>query len=83
MLILDEISSSADVISQEKINEILSELKGKKTIITIAHRFQILKNCDKIIYMDNAKVVDMGTFKELYEKYDDFKKMVELSSFEI
>ena len=83
VLILDEITSSSDVISQEKINNILEELKGKKTIITIAHRFQILKNCNKIIYMDNAKIIDIGTFKELSEKYEEFKKMIELSNFEI
>lgn len=83
VLILDEITSSSDVISQDKINEILSELKGKKTIITIAHRFQILKHCNKIVYMDNAKIIDIGTFKELSEKYDEFRKMVKLSNFEI
>jgi ABC-type multidrug transport system fused ATPase/permease subunit len=83
VLILDEITSSSDVISQDRINDVLNSLKGKKTIITIAHRFQILKHCNKIIYMDNAKIINIGSFKELSEKYDDFKKMVELSNFEI
>lgn len=83
ILILDEVSSSCDVISQEKINNILKELKGTKTIISIAHRLQILKYCDKIIYMDKGKIIDVDTLKALYDKYDEFKRIVELSSFEI
>ena len=83
VLILDEATSSVDVLSEDKINDILFELKGKKTIISIAHRLQILKYCDKIIFMDEAKIIDIGTFSELNEKYDDFRKIVELSSFKI
>ena len=45
MLILDEITSSVDVQTEELINKILFELKGKKTIISIAHRLNILKHC--------------------------------------
>lgn len=81
VLILDEITSSIDVISEDKINDILAQIKGTRTIISIAHRLQILKNCDKIIYMDKGKIVDIDTFKNLSEKYEDFKKIVELSSF--
>ena len=83
VLILDEITSSSDVLTEDKINDILLELKGKKTIISIAHRFQILKHCNKIIFMDEAKIIDVGTFTKLSEKYEDFKKMVELSNFKI
>ncbi len=81
IIILDEATSAIDVLSEEKINEILFELKGKKTIISIAHRLQILKHCNKIIYMDNSKILDIGTFKYLEEKYPDFKQIIELSSF--
>ena len=81
VLILDEISSSSDVLAEEKIIDILNEKKGDKTIISIAHRLHILKNCDKIIYMDAGKIIDIDTFKVLSEKYDEFRKMVELSNF--
>ncbi|MBR3832426.1 MAG: ATP-binding cassette domain-containing protein, partial [Mycoplasmataceae bacterium] len=83
VLILDEITSSSDVINEEKINEILLELKGQKTIIAIAHRLQILKHCSKIIYMDNGKIVDIDSFSTLSNKYEEFKKMIELSNFKI
>lgn len=83
ILILDEITSSSDVIAENEINNILLNLKGQKTIIAIAHRFNILKHCDKIIYMNEGKIVDIDTFDSLNKKYKEFNKMVELSSFKI
>ena len=81
IIILDEATSAIDVLSEEIINEILFKLKGKKTIISIAHRLQILKHCNKIIYMDNAKILDIGTFGYLEDKYADFEKIIKLSTF--
>ena len=83
ILILDEITSSCDVLSEDKINDILLDLKGKKTIIAIAHRLNILKYSNKIIYMDEGKIIDIGTFSELSEKYDEFKNIIKLSEFKI
>ena len=83
VFILDEITSSSDVFNEDKINEILSQLKGQKTMIVIAHRLQILKHCNRIIYMDSGKIIDIDTFKGLNEKYEDFRKMIKLSSFKI
>ena len=83
VLILDEITSSSDVLVEDEINNILFDLKGKKTIIAIAHRLNVLKYCDKIIYMDEGKIVDIDTFKALNDKYEEFRKIIELSSFKI
>ena len=83
IIILDEATSSLDVISENKINNILKDLKGKKTIISIAHRLHILKYCDKIIYMDEGKIIDFDTFKNLNTKYEEFRKMIELSDFKV
>ena len=61
VLFLDEATSSLDVNTE---SEILGELKifKEKTIISIAHRINTLKNCDKIYCFDNGKVVDEGNF---------------------
>lgn len=83
ILILDEITSSCDVLVEEEINDILLSLKGKKTIIAIAHRLNILKHCDRIIYMDDGEIIDIDTFKALNDKYDEFRKIIQLSSFKI
>ena len=61
LLILDEATSSLDINTE---SQILDELKifKEKTIISIAHRINTLKNCDKIYYFDNGKIVDQGNF---------------------
>ena len=61
VLFLDEATSSLDVNTE---SQILDELKifKEKTIISIAHRINTLKNCDKIYRFDNGKVVDEGNF---------------------
>ena len=78
IIILDEATSSIDTISEEKINNILNELKGKKTIISIAHRLQTLKNCDKIIFINNDGTINFDTYKNLETNNQDFKKTINL-----
>ena len=54
-------------------------LKGNKTIIVIAHRLCTLKECDKLIYINDGAIVDIGTFEELEKSHDDFKNLIKLS----
>ncbi len=61
ILFLDEATSSLDINTE---SQILDELKvfKEKTIISVAHRINTLKNCDKIFCFDKGKVVDQGNF---------------------
>ena len=63
VLFLDEATSSLDVNTE---SQILDELKifKEKTIISIAHRINTLKNCDKIYRFDHGRVVDQGEFNK-------------------
>lgn len=68
ILILDEATSSLDAKSEKEVQEALENLmKGKLTLI-IAHRFSTIQNVDKIIVIDQGKIVDMGDPKELSQK---------------
>ncbi len=79
ILVLDEATSNLDVKIENKLTEIISENKGNKTIIAIAHRLSTLLNCDKIVYLKNGKLVDVGSFQELSDKYPDFEEIIKLS----
>lgn len=79
LLILDEATSSLDVKVENEFTEILNTLKGKKTIIAISHRFSMLKHCDRIIYLHEGKLIDIGTFNELSDKYPEFERIIKLS----
>ena len=63
VLFLDEATSSLDVKTE---SQILDELKifKEKTIISIAHRINTLKNCDQIYRFDNGKIVDRGDYNK-------------------
>ena len=79
IIVLDEATSNLDVKIENKLTEVISEIKGSKTIIAIAHRLSTLVNCDRIVYLKDGRLVDVGTFQELSEKYADFEEIVKLS----
>lgn len=79
VLIFDEATSSLDVETEHEITQMLTSLKGNKTIIVITHRLCTLKECDKLIYLKDGAIVDIGTFEELEKSHDDFKNLIKLS----
>lgn len=81
LLILDEATSSLDVETENFVSENVANLKGEKTIIAIAHRLSTLKKCDRIIYLEEGKIKDEGTFDKLKEKHKEIENILKLSSF--
>ena len=79
VLVLDEATSSLDVPTEGEITRAINALKGKQTIIAIAHRLATLKSCDRILYFDEGKLIDTGTFESLSERHSKFDEMVKLS----
>lgn len=68
ILIFDEATSSLDSISERYVKQALDNLaKQGKTIIVIAHRLSTVKNADMIVVIDDGKVVETGTHRELFK----------------
>ena len=65
ILIFDEVTSSLDTLLVEKIKEIFENLKLDHTIIIITHKKDVMKIADKIIVLNNGKIVGQGNHKEL------------------
>ncbi len=65
LLILDEATSSLDASSEALVQEALDELMKKRTTIVIAHRLSTIINADRILAMENGRIVEMGSHAEL------------------
>ena len=66
LLILDEATSSLDTKSERLVQNALDNLMKNRTVLVIAHRLSTIKNADKIIVIDEGKIVEAGTHDELY-----------------
>ena len=78
ILILDDSVSAVDVKTEKIILDNLRETRKGKTTILIAHRITTVENMDKIIFIDDGELLDVGTHDELYERCVDYRNMVEL-----
>ena len=67
IMILDEATSSVDVVTEDRIQKAVRELLNGRTSIIIAHRLSQITNCDKIVVIDGGTVSEIGSHDELIE----------------
>lgn len=77
ILILDEAMAAVDSENERLIGEAIDDLSKDKTIITIAHHLNTIRDSDQIIVMDKGLVLDAGSHEELMKRCDFYKDMVE------
>ena len=82
ILILDDSVSAVDTGTEKTILENLRETRKGKTTILIAHRISTIRTMDKLIYIENNRIADVGTHEELYERCPGYRKMVNLQKLE-
>jgi len=80
IVILDEATSSVDTVTERMIQEALERLVKGKTTIAIAHRLSTLRNADKLVILDEGKIVEQGTHNELLERNGVYAKLVKMQT---
>ncbi|MCQ2488216.1 MAG: NHLP bacteriocin export ABC transporter permease/ATPase subunit [Clostridia bacterium] len=75
ILMLDEATSALDNITQKKVTEAVNSLDC--TRVVIAHRLSTIQHADRIIYLDQGKIIEEGTYDELIAKDSSFARLVE------
>ena len=80
ILILDEATSAVDTETELAIQGALERLEKGRTVLSIAHRLSTLRNATHLIVIDDGKVTESGTHKELMEKKGTFYKLSKLQT---
>ncbi len=81
ILILDEATSALDSESEKLVQDALYNLMKERTSIIIAHRLSTIQHVDKIVVIDEGKIIEEGTHEELLKSSGNYKRLVELQTF--
>lgn len=80
ILVLDEATASVDTETERAIQASLEKLIQNRTTISIAHRLSTLRSADRLIVLDNGKLVESGTHEELVKQRGVYYKLLQLQS---
>jgi ABC-type multidrug transport system fused ATPase/permease subunit len=78
ILVLDEATSSLDGETEADISQAIYNLKGKTTLIVIAHRLASVRNCDSVVYLEDGKLIAQGDFEQVRRLVPNFDKQASL-----
>jgi ATP-binding cassette subfamily C protein len=82
VLVLDEATSSLDGVTEREIVEAIERLRTDRTMIVIAHRLSTVRSCDRLVFMAEGKIVDVGSWDDLAARNAAFRRLVDLSKTE-
>lgn len=77
VLMLDEATSALDNMTQARIQQAIANVRGDRTVITIAHRLSTVVHADRILFIGQGRVLDQGTHQELLERCAPYRKLYE------
>jgi len=75
LLVLDEATSALDNQTEIEVMEAIESLDRNLTIIIIAHRLTTVRNCDRIVVMENGRINGIGTYSELEKSHKGFQRL--------
>jgi ABC-type multidrug transport system fused ATPase/permease subunit len=78
LLVLDEATSALDGETELNLSDAMTNLKGRTTIIMIAHRLSTVRNADTVIYVDGGEIKCIGSFEEVRGSIKDFDRQANL-----
>jgi ABC-type multidrug transport system fused ATPase/permease subunit len=83
ILVLDEATSNLDVETEREVNAAIRELQAGRTTLTIAHRLSTVQNADRILVLEQGRVVEQGRHAQLLAKGGVYARIFELQKDEV
>ena len=81
LLFLDEATSALDSATENFIQNNIEKIKGTKTMVISAHRLSTVKKADRIVILEKGKIISVGSFNNLIDNDENFKRMIDLQEF--
>jgi ABC-type multidrug transport system fused ATPase/permease subunit len=78
ILILDEATSALDTASEQMVQKALDSLLEGRTVLMIAHRLSTVRKADRIVVLDQGKVLESGSHEELIRQQGKYQRLFEL-----
>jgi ATP-binding cassette subfamily C protein len=78
LLIMDEATSALDAESEAEIQKALDSMRGKVTVVLIAHRLNTIQHADMVVLVEDGLVKDSGSFQELIKRNPSVERVVDL-----
>ena len=78
ILVMDEATSALDAETEAAISDVLANLEGNVTTLTVAHRLATVRAADQVVYLAGGRVLAMGTFEEVRRAVPQFDRQAEL-----
>jgi ABC-type multidrug transport system fused ATPase/permease subunit len=83
IVVMDEPTSALDAMTEADVSATLARLKGRRTVVLIAHRLSTVRSFERILFMESGRVLAQGDFKTLYLQQSRFRAMVDLLSMDM
>jgi ABC-type multidrug transport system fused ATPase/permease subunit len=77
VLILDEATSNLDAESEASVQAALARVRRQRTTIIVAHRLSTVRDADRIIVIDGARIVEQGRHDDLMARRGTYRRLVE------
>ena len=77
IILFDEATSALDNETQANIQKAINNISSEYTMLIVAHRLSTIKDCNKIIVVNDGKICGIGSHKELYKNNELYKSLYE------
>jgi ABC-type multidrug transport system fused ATPase/permease subunit len=78
ILLLDEATSALDAVTETQVQRALAALMAGRTVLTVAHRLSTVRDVDRLLVVDQGRLVEQGTHAELWAAGGLYRKLCDL-----